>query len=286
MGMTMEQFAAEIADVQDMIPSPNLLIHGTPGSGKTSLAAALPDAFMLALDPGWSTARSRGFHIQTRRIPDYDTIMAGLHWLEAGGYRNHRWLVCDGLNIFSTRLTQQFATAAHEANPAKRVSPEQPDKPDYFRAQNVVKNMVARLCDLPIPVVFTCHSEQGDTEEGETWVRPAIDGREYKVGNFICGLMNCIGYMAQTSVNKAEKGQPAEREQVTRVLWNQYHDERNSIRYMAKDQLGVFPVWTDNLSAVALDEYVTGGAEVKEEQPKVAAAGRSRRPNVKAQLRG
>lgn len=269
--MTMEEFAADITDIGDTIPSPNVMVYGPPKCGKTALTSQLSDSFMLAFDPGWQTARHVGSKAQIRKVYDFETLQAGLFWLEDGNYSNFRWILADGLNMLQTRLTQQFAKDAYLANPEKRVSEHIPDRPDFYRQQSVLKNAVARLCDLPVPVVFTCHSQESDDNEGDTWIRPHIEGREYQVGNFVTGLMSSIGYLSVVTEKRGER----KGERLRRIVWTQCQNAAGTKTILAGDQLGVFPDWTDDLSATQLDELVLGPTKVQ--PPRKAAAGRTRR---------
>jgi hypothetical protein len=255
--MSMAEFAADITDLGDTLPSNNIMLYGDAGSGKTALASGLPDSILFGFDPGWMTAKKLKRKCRLRQITTYEALMAGIAWLEDGAWESYRWIIADGGNMIFTRILQQFTREAWEANPEKRVSAYQPDKPDYFKAQNVFKSAVARLCDLPTNVIFTFHAQHGDDMEGETWIRPHIEGRGYAVGNFVTGLVNSIGYMAPASVREG-----GESRQVRRILWQQYRNEEKGITYLAKDQLNIFPMTTDDLTPEQLDEMaMSDGAE-------------------------
>jgi hypothetical protein len=284
--MTMEEFAADISDIGDTIPSPNILIHSVPGAGKTTLAAGLPNSLLLAFDPGWVSARTQSKGCAIRQVRDYRTLMAGLSWLEEGGHDSFQWIIADGLNMLQTRLLMEACKEAYVANPEKRVSDVQPDKPDYFKSQNALKNAVARLCDLPKPVLFTSHSLLSDDEGGDTWVRPHLEGRNYQVGNFVNGLMSSVGFLKVVGVGKGDA-----RRQVRRILWQQRHDADSGVTYFAKDQLNVFGEVTEDLSAEALHKLVLGepsvsgvaeGAGVA--TPTAQGTARRTRRNAKAQV--
>ena len=246
--MTMQEFAASVIDIGDSQPSSNFIIHGPPGGGKTALASELPNNLLLGCDPGWATAKSLGRAKNGCRlvpIAEERQLMAGLDWLEDGAHSEFQYIILDGASVLQSKLTLNNAREAWEQNPAKRASAHQPDKPDYGKQQNALKSIIARLYDLPLSVVVTCHSTLGDDESLDTWLRPDWQGREYRIGNFINGLANCVGYMAPGVVREERNGKVVVR-QVRRLLWKQWRDDEKDSTIMAKDQLNIFPDWMDD----------------------------------------
>lgn len=261
--LSMAEFAASVTELGDTIPSVNLAVYGDPGSGKTGIFSGLPDTLMLAFDPGWVTAQRMKRQCRISVVNSYEKLMGGLNWLEDGAAESYRWILADGCSILQTRLLQQFAREAWEVNPEKRVSAYQPDKPDYFKSQNVFKSTIGRLCDLPTNVVFTFHAQHGDDQDGDEWIRPHIEGRGYQVGNFCLGLMTSIGYLAPKSVGKG-----ADKRQVRRLLWNQWRDDEKGIGYLAKDQLSAFPFYMDDPTPEEIDKLaLSGGPEETAPEP-------------------
>ena len=244
----MADFAASVMDIGDSTPSSNFIIHGPPGGGKTALASELPNNLLLGCDPGWATAKSlgrTGNGCRVRPINEERELIAGVEWLENGAASEFEYVILDGASVLQNKLTLNNARYAWEANPAKRANACQPDKPDYGQQQNAMKSIIARLYDLPCSVVVTCHSTLGDDESLETWIRPDWQGREYRLGNFINGLANCIGYMAPGTAQEKVNGKMVTR-QVRRLLWKQWRDDEKDMTIMAKDQLNIFPDWMDN----------------------------------------
>lgn len=261
--MTMAEWAGGITDIGDSTPSANILIYGAPGCGKTALLSALPSALLLGFDPGYATAKTMGRKCQVRPVADERELMAGVHWLADGGYKNYKWIIADGLTILQQKMTLANAKEAWEADNSKRANAFQPDKPDYFKQQNALKNAVAALCDLPISVVFTAHAQIGDADDASEWIRPHLEGREYKVGNFVCGLMSSIGYMAVREKTKRVKEGRHWVEQPTgevarRILWEQRYNPDNGQTIMAKDQLNVFPKVQEDTTGEDIHELVAG----------------------------
>lgn len=261
--MTMAEWAEGITDIGDSTPSANIMIYGAPGCGKTALLSELPDALLLGFDPGYATAKTLNRKCQVRPVSDERELMAGIHWLADGGYKKYRWIVADGLTILQQKMTLANAKEAWEADNAKRANAFQPDKPDYFKQQNALKNAVAALCDLPVSVAFTAHALIGDADDAAEWVRPQIEGREYKVGNFVCGLMSSIGFMAvREKVKKVRKGGKVVEEPTgdvaRRILWEQRYNPDNGQTIMAKDQLNIFPKVQEDITGAEIHELVAG----------------------------
>lgn len=259
--MTMAEWAEGITEIGDSTPSANIMIHGAPGCGKTALLSALPDSLLLGCDPGYATAKTLGRKCKLRPVADERELMAGIHWLADGGYKSFRWIILDGGTVLQQKMTLANAKEAWEADNSKRVNAFQPDKPDYFKQQNALKNAVAALCDLPINVAFTFHSEIGDGDDDGTWIRPNIEGRGYKMGNFVCGLMSSIGYMAvREKIKRIKRGSKVVEERTgevaRRILWEQRYDEDTGVTIMAKDQLNVFPKVMEDETGEHIHELV------------------------------
>lgn len=216
----------------------NIMVHGDSGCGKTVLAGTLPGRVLfLAGEPGYISAGRQGARGKVRLIPDTSMALAGLDWLEAGNFSKFDWVVPEGLLVMQNKFLLGYAAEAFDANPAKRAHRNLPDKPDYFNAQNFMKGFVSRLIDLPCNVLFTTHSMRPENENGETMVTPGIQGKGYEVSNYVAGLMHAVGYMSI----RVQDG-----EQVRRILWQQYFDEKTDTRYIAKDQFNALPMFTDN----------------------------------------
>lgn len=233
------EFEAGLFELDGAAEHKNILIHGDSGCGKTVLAGTAPGRLLfLAGEPGYISAARLGAHGKGKVIPDTATADAAIRYLEDGGFNKYDWVVADGLSTMNNKFLLGYAAEAFDANPAKRAHRNLPDKPDYYNTQNFMKGWVSRLVDLPVNVLFTCHSMRPEGDEGETLVYPAIQGKVTEVSNYISGLMHVVGYMA-IRINKAE-------EQVRRVLWQHYYDQATDTRYFAKDQFNALGFSSDN----------------------------------------
>jgi hypothetical protein len=229
----------------------NILIHGDSGAGKTVLSGTVPGRMLfLAGEPGYIAAANLGARGRARLIPDTSTAVAAAEWLESGNASKFDWLVVDGCSTMQKKFLLGYAAEAFDANPAKRVHRNLPDKSDYFNAQNAMMSWMARLIDLPVNCLFTTHSMRPEGEDGETLVYPSFQGKGYEISNYISGLMHVVGYMS-IRINSKE-------EEVRRVLWQHTVDPTTDTRYFAKDQFNRLPRFTDNLSMPQILKILDG----------------------------
>lgn len=239
--MTPADFERGLFDMDGAAEFKNLMIHGDPGSGKTVFSGTCPgNVLFLAGEPGYIAAARQGAKGRVRLIPDTATANAAALWLEDGNAAGLDWLVADGVSVMNKKFLLGYTAEAFDANPKSRAHRNLPDKPDYLNAQNFTMSWVSRLVDLPCNVLFTAHSMRPENSEGETFVVPAIQGKGFDVSTYIAGLMHVVGYM---SIRVSTKG-----EQVRRMLWQQYYDEKHDTRYLAKDQFDALGQWTDNIT--------------------------------------
>lgn len=244
-GMTAAEFAAGMFDLDGAAEHKNIMVYGGSGVGKTVLSGTAPGRLLfLAGEPGYISAARLGARGKARLIPDTATAVAAAAWLEDGNASNFDWIVADGLGTMQNKFLLNYAAEAYDANPAKRVHRNLPDRPDYFNAQNFLKSWVSRLIDLPCNVLFTAHAMYPeDKATGEQLVYPAIQGKVIEVSNYICGLMHAVGYMSPRV--KATEDGPVP---VRRILWQATKDPTTDATYFAKDQFNALGRYTDDLT--------------------------------------
>lgn len=275
-GMTTAEFAAGMFELDGATEHKNIMVFGDSGCGKTVLAGTCPGRLLiLAGEPGYiSAARQRSRLLdaalrsgksKVRIIPDTATALAGISWLEDGGYQQFDWVIPDGLGTIQNKALLSYAAEAWDANPAKRVHRNLPDKPDYFNAQNFIKGWVSRLIDLPVNTLFTAHAMRPeDKASGDMVVYPAIQGKGYEISNYVAGLMHCVGFMSPVIVGKGDEAR-----QARRILWQQYRSDDGTL-YFAKDQFDALGRWTDDLTMPQLLELIDN-ADAGQSRQAVAA---------------
>jgi len=242
--MTTAEFEAGLFDLNGAAEYKNIMVYGGSGVGKTVLAGTAPGRIlMLCGEPGYISAARLGARGQARLIPDTATAVAAAAWLEDGGASKFDWVIAEGIGTMQKKFLLGYAAEAFDANPAKRVHRNLPDKPDYFNAQNFLQSWVARLIDLPVNTLFTAHAMYPeDKTTGEQLVYPAIQGKGYEVSQYVSGLMHAVGFMSPR-VKQTEDG-PV---QVRRILWQTVRDPSTETTFFAKDQFNALGTFTDDL---------------------------------------
>lgn len=253
-------FAAAIRELDGDCETKNVLIYGDSGCGKTVVAGSAPNSLILACEPGYISAARVPLGLpvgsrKVREIPDSATLLAGLDWLEAGGWKKHEWIVLEGGTTLETKVRLNFTAEAFDHNPASRTHRNLPDKPDYFNTQNFLRSAIARLVDLPVNVLITAHAMRMDDDAGDRLVVPSFQQRDGALSNYVSGLMHCVGFMRKRSVKDKETGK---RREVRRILWQQSVDPETGTIYFAKDQLHALGRYTDDTNMIELMDYIEG----------------------------
>lgn len=249
--------------VEDFNESLNILIHATPGIGKTRFGATAPNSTFLASEPGVISAK-RGAPkdgIQgVVKVRKWQDAMDFLVAAEAGDFAHRDWLVVDTLSTLQEKDLKGVLDKAVADNPNR--DPDIPAIQDYMKMQNSFMRWFERMIDLPQNVLFLCHTMIVDDKEGAALYLPAIQGgadKGYKVANYCMGLVNVVGFMDRRT-NKTG-------EQVRRILWQPYYDEEREVRYTAKDHFDCLGFASDNDTMPDLIGKITASG-TPEEKPK------------------
>lgn len=262
--MSMADFEADIADLEGSAESKNIMVFGNGGVGKSHLTGRLPNALVLAFEPGWETikrvAAKANNPMKFVQVNTPAKLDAAIRWLENGGHSQFDWVVPDGLSTLQVKLTLAFAAEAYEANPAKRVSRQIPDRGDYFNAQNLIKDFVARMVDLPVNTFWTAHAMTIERADGAEEIWPLIEGKETKVSNYVNGLMHAVGFMA---VKEFKEQDPKDPEKFTlrsgrQITWNPICYKGTTV--IAKDQFSVLPKIHKDPTMEEILDLINGGS--------------------------
>lgn len=251
-------FAAAIRELDGDSESKNFLLYGDSGCGKTVVAGTCPNSLILACEPGYiSAARvSLGLPVgkrMVRPIPNSSTLLGGLDWLEAGGWKKFEWVILEGASTLEKKVRLNFAAEAFDHNPTSRTHRNLPDKPDYFNTQNFMISAMSRLVDLPVNTLTTAHPMRMDDDSGDRLVVPGFQKKDGELSNYVSGLMHSVGFMRKRTLKDKETKKTRE---VRRILWQQWADPETGTIYFAKDQFNAFGRWTDDTNMFDLMERI------------------------------
>lgn len=256
--ITVDDFVSAIRDLDGDCETKNFLLYGDSGCGKTVVAGSCPNSLILACEPGYiSAARvSLGRPVgrrKIREIPNSATLLTGLDWLEAGGYKEYEWIILEGATTLETKVRLGYTAEAFDLNPASRAHRNLPDKPDYFNTQNFIRSAIARLIDLPVNTLTTAHAMRFDDDSGDRLVVPSFQQRDGALSNYVSGLMHAVGFMRKRWVDEngiavTDDNKRKPHHEVRRALWQQTADPNTGTIYFAKDQFNAFGRYLDDIN--------------------------------------
>lgn len=260
--VSITDFEKEIVRLQSASESTNLLVFGDSNAGKTWLAGTAPGkTFWLFGEPGWKSAARRGASGHGHPIRNAAEAWAAIEWLEyRDRYSRFEWLIIDGMSWVQERVRLNYAAEAFDINPTKRQHRNLPDKPDYFNTQNWVKTWMARVADLPVNTLTTCHAWRTDETDAELLVFPGIQGKVTETANTVCGLMDAVGYLEKKRIrNKA-----GDQSRIIRRLHFESPDrgpKAAEVRYMVGDKLNCLGTHIDNPTMPGIISLISGEGE-------------------------
>lgn len=231
-----------MAPVKETPNNINMLIYGTPGVGKTYLAALadrVPEmrpVLYLNIEGGDMTLR----HVapEIRKVPDKGSLSWGqlqmvydnLLRLTQGGAKPGefvpRTVIIDTLTELQKLNMSQIMAELLMSEPEKNWDPDIPDVRRWGKNIEQIRKWVRRYRDLPINVIATAHEvTEKDNMTGKISFKPALSG---KLSNEVAGFFDIVTYLYV----KTEGDPPvAKRKLLTGSLEG----------YVAKDRSGNLP---------------------------------------------
>lgn len=261
--ISLSDFEKEIVRLESASESTNWLIFGDANAGKTWLAGTAPGKnFWLFGEPGWKSASRRGAIGGGHPIRNAAEAWAAVEWLEyRDRYSRFEWVIIDGMSWVQERVRLNYAAEAFDINPKTRQHRNLPDRPDYFNTQNFVKTWLARMVDMPVNVLMTCHAWRTDATDAELLVFPGIQGKVTETANTVCGLMDSVGYL---EARRIRSRQDPSKSKIVRRLHFETPDtgpKGDDVRYMVGDKLDCLGPMVTNPTMPDLIARINGEGE-------------------------
>lgn len=241
-----------VVDLEDFNESINLLVYGDSGMGKTVLGGTAPNALIASSEPGAKAAKRQGSKAKLARLETWEDAEALYANVADGTISGFDWIIIDTLDGLEHKLQRGILDRAHSINPNR--DPDLPAIQDHYKRQEALKHWVARMVDLPVNCLFLAHPMRREDEEAEDWCGPALTGKGMQISNFVCGLMDAVGFMKVTQDKVSKR-------QVRRILWQPIAP------YVAKDQFDALGRWTDDATMPDLIEMIEGSGEKAAPEP-------------------
>lgn len=188
----------QIVDLADDIPKWNILIHADSGAGKTVLAGSDDRVLFLAPeDSGTLSALRMGSKAQKIRVRHWNDIREAVEYLEDNPDVLAKFdvLAVDSL----TEMQKMCMAAILEANCGERLSkgqdPETPQIQDYGKLHVLFENLVRRINELDINVLYTALTRKVEDADHNEFLVPEISGKDYGVAMKIVALMTSYGHL-------------------------------------------------------------------------------------------
>lgn len=181
-----------------------VLLYGTAGSGKTTMAATFPAPLFLDLEGGMRSTLLVG---DVHRYPaDHDKDITSYRevvqfYNAVRTYKNPFWktIVIDSLNELQTHVTNNVVSRFDKV---KRQYNDQLTLADYGKANRDYAKVVRLFLRLPFHIVFIAAATKREVGDEETQITPKFVGRQ--VGPDVERMMDMIGYLYTKKVENKD----------------------------------------------------------------------------------
>jgi AAA domain len=229
---------AKIAQAAITTPSkdrpPRWCIYSRNKKGKTRFCLSAPSS--LVIDPENGTDEYEKFAAATGskvwHINQWEDVDDVWGYLRTGGYKNHKWVSFDGGSRMY-RMALRFVKHKQMERDLD-VRPDQIEKRDYGRANDMLEQMLHNLNTLPIGVIYTTQERfitldeetSDDTDVETTNVNYVVDLPKGARASLL-SIVDVIGrlYVVRTDVKyRDNEGKVRTKENVQqRRLWLEPH---------------------------------------------------------------
>lgn len=275
----------QIVDLADDIPKWNILVHADSGAGKTVFAGSDDKVLFLAPeDSGTLSALRMGSTAQKIRVRHWNDIREAVEYLEDNPD------VLAGFDVLAvdslTEMQKMCMAAILESSRAERLSkgqdPDTPQIQDYGKLHVLFENLVRRINELNINVLYTALSRKVEDADHNEFLVPEITGKDYGVAMKIVALMTSYGHLR---VELVEVPAPTDdNPDLTKIVKRRtiYWEDTGTIR--AKDRTTRLAPFTVNAKLkqirLAIDGTLTRNAVGKIVDPKATVPVKAARKKV------
>ena len=200
--MSLKDKVRKLADAEEYV---NILIYADSGTGKTVLAGS-DDSVLFAApeDDGLLSAKRMGSKAEKYDINQWEDLMQ-LHvdlneLVEEGEEIPYKWLAIDSITEMQAMCMRYILAKTKADNPDK--DPDVPQIQDWQRYYILFEKMVRAFNDLPVNVIWTALARKAEDADGNEFMVPEIQGKDYGISMKTVSYMTCYGYMMREVVEK------------------------------------------------------------------------------------
>lgn len=190
--------AIQIVDLADDVPKWNILIHADSGAGKTVFAGSDDRVLFLAPeDSGTLSALRMGSAAQKIRVRHWNDLREAVEYLEDNPdvLATYDVLAVDSLTEMQKMCMSAILENARSERLSKGQDPDAPQIQDYGKLHVLFENLVRRINELDINVLYTALSRKVEDADHNEFLVPEITGKDYGVAMKIVALMTSYGHM-------------------------------------------------------------------------------------------
>lgn len=236
----------EIEELDDLKESMNFLVYGDSGVGKTVFGAKLPNLLIIRAEDGLISAKRAGAKAKVWPIREWNDMLKVYEYLSYGEHP-FEWVMIDSLTNLQQRCIRGILKNELGKNPTR--DPHLPQLQDYFKWQQMVKEMITDLNELPVNVLWTAQAMVRENHEGEDMILPLIEGKDYQISAWACAQMDLVACLRLRSM----KVKGSDETRVVRQLIT-----GDTPPYWSKDRYSVLEKTINNPDINSLVETIVG----------------------------
>lgn len=200
-------FPPDAVELDAIVENPKILVFSKPRAGKTCLGSSDDDVLILNCEAEGTVSANRfdkkGNNVKMVDCTKYENFDKHVTWLEEYA-RTHdnridlKWVVVDTLTTLQDRVIMRWVLdQAHAKNEKRDLFV--PSEADYGRNQIMLVEIVKRLNDLPVNVLYLAHVMTKMDSDGDEFLYPQIQGGSksggYKIAQQVLAMTTSYGYL-------------------------------------------------------------------------------------------